>query len=146
MFSLVARSITRPSRSIRTSVVSSFSTVDEISISDSSSSSSSSDGSSSSSSDTGEDEDLMQFKDPTNRGVVFSKGAFLLNAKSEDSLAAKILGIKPKTEDKNSENGKILKVRNKHLGPNIAAFYKADGGLVIKEAKVMHACLCIYFV
>ena len=67
------------------------------------------------------------------------KGSFLLSSNPTDvKVAAVIDGVKRKNDKggKNDEVGKdLIKLHNKHMGPNVAVFYKQDGGLVIEKGQ-----------
>jgi len=70
------------------------------------------------------------------------KGSFLLSSNPTDvKVAAVIDGVKRKNDKggKNDEVGKdLIKLHNKHMGPNVAVFYKQDGGLVIEKGQGVH--------
>jgi len=70
------------------------------------------------------------------------KGSFLLSSNPTDvKVAAVIDGVKRKNDKggKNDEVGKdLIKLHNKHMGPNVAVFYKQDGGLVIEKGQGTH--------
>lgn len=66
--------------------------------------------------------------------MTLNKGSFLLKAQQKDSDAKMIAS--PEASGNNDRIGKsLIELRNKQVGPNVAVFYKQDGGLVIVRGE-----------